>query len=481
MSFNHAIDIPLWSKIQEQLAAKIGTYVYTLDIAGNTISSAGVAHPFFDRIRTTDPYKLWQRDLFTVINKEIVKEYDPAGFLNIIVPLHINNKLQGCCIISSLVVDKQKLTDIDVSEQDTLQQHDEKTIESYMTLLELLSQIMLPVIVEKNTTTQNISDLELVLEYLNQVSFVLDQEQLIQLSIGFFVRKLRLSNGSVHFNKKTYRYHSNESVVSIYEQIESVAAAHVRNSNSLLIVPDLKKDFLFEKIDQIDKMPPALLAAPLPEGFLFLYADRGLRDIISTVSSILEKFTKALEKTAQYKSAQDSAVTDSLTGIYNRAYFSAALQTELARANQQDKATSAVIFDIDDFKLYNDTYGHLEGDEILKQVVNTVNQELTAIDTFCRYGGEEFVLLFPYLKPEDAYQKADKIRRAVEQATDVTISVGLVTCLNSSARANEMFKEADKALYKAKHAGKNRVINFIIVDKSLGVIDAQDAGRIGKS
>jgi diguanylate cyclase (GGDEF)-like protein len=157
------------------------------------------------------------------------------------------------------------------------------------------------------------------------------------------------------------------------------------------------------------------------------------------------------------------------------------LKSELTRAQKEANPTSLIIFDIDDFKLFNDTNGHPEGDRILKEIADVSKSCFDNVDTVCRYGGEEFVVIMPDADPDISLEKAEKLRSQIELNGSLTVSVGLITSLNSEVSAEHLLKEADKALYKAKRSGKNKVVKFVMVDKSLGVIDTEDAASVGKS
>ncbi|MBW2986840.1 GGDEF domain-containing protein, partial [Candidatus Woesearchaeota archaeon] len=106
--------------------------------------------------------------------------------------------------------------------------------------------------------------------------------------------------------------------------------------------------------------------------------------------------------------------------------------------------------------------------------------QIRSVDIACRYGGEEFTVILPETSQEDAFAMAERLRKTVEEQFQglTTISLGIITCMNSSLDAKNMIQQADKALYKAKSLGKNRTVNFVIIDKSIAPIDVQTA--IGK-
>ncbi|MGH9748648.1 MAG: diguanylate cyclase [Candidatus Polarisedimenticolia bacterium] len=161
------------------------------------------------------------------------------------------------------------------------------------------------------------------------------------------------------------------------------------------------------------------------------------------------------------------AETDGVTGLYNHRYFITALRQELDRARRLDRPLTVLMADIDDFKRFNDTYGHQTGDEVLRHVAQTVARSLRRSDVVCRYGGEEFAAVLQDADRSAAEPVAEKVRAEVERnglqpttvprPLHVTVSLGFA-CFPSDARTPaELIAAADAGLYDAKKAGKNRV------------------------
>lgn len=165
-----------------------------------------------------------------------------------------------------------------------------------------------------------------------------------------------------------------------------------------------------------------------------------------------------------YRDALALAQKDSLTGICNRSAFDDALRTEVNLAHRHDTSLSLVLFDIDHFKRINDKYGHTQGDNAIRAVVRCAQQCARNTDMLFRYGGEEFVMVLRNTTTEGAYLLADRIRRKVEKLecqgerkpVAMTISAGIAS-LTDDESAEQLFERADRALYAAKHAGRNRV------------------------
>ena len=170
------------------------------------------------------------------------------------------------------------------------------------------------------------------------------------------------------------------------------------------------------------------------------------------------------------KQAEETAMTDSLTGLPNRRYFDEVLKLEFLRLQRAKEPLSLIMIDIDYFKLFNDHYGHIAGDNCLKDVARAIKGELKrSSDVVARYGGEEFVVILPNTSSHGAFSIAENIRRAVEKCSipqqaslflnHVTISLGLATIKPAKSNTAELvLKMADTALYRAKEAGRNRVV-----------------------
>ena len=157
---------------------------------------------------------------------------------------------------------------------------------------------------------------------------------------------------------------------------------------------------------------------------------------------------------------QDMAVTDALTRVYNRRYFTNALQEEINRAHRGDHQLSLVMFDIDHFKKINDTHGHQVGDEVLKVVGKALKDTCRDFDTIARYGGEEFAVILPTTSVEVAYKVAERLRGAIASAdtpVPITTSAGVSVFPTNATSPEDILKAADDALYESKRAGRDRV------------------------
>jgi len=167
-----------------------------------------------------------------------------------------------------------------------------------------------------------------------------------------------------------------------------------------------------------------------------------------------------------YKRSLSLALTDDLTGLYNRRYLHAHMDTALRRSVSTGKPLSVLMLDIDHFKRVNDSFGHAVGDEILKEFANRVVRSVREFDTAARSGGEEFVVVMPECDTHVAANVAERLRALVAdqpfrtvggKEIDVTVSIGIAWRLGDKDTPDELLTRADKALYVAKGGGRNRV------------------------
>jgi diguanylate cyclase (GGDEF)-like protein len=183
---------------------------------------------------------------------------------------------------------------------------------------------------------------------------------------------------------------------------------------------------------------------------------------------LLGQTSASIENISAHEKVSEQAVTDELTGLPNNRAFRETIDREASRAKRFGHELSLIILDVDNFKSVNDTYGHLQGDEVLRLIGQMLLEEARAIDEPARYGGEEFVVALPETGTEGAVELADRIRERLEGEEiplldgsgmlKVTASFGTATLPLSAATVRQLFAAADDALYEAKRTGKNRVV-----------------------
>ena len=192
------------------------------------------------------------------------------------------------------------------------------------------------------------------------------------------------------------------------------------------------------------------------------------KNAIEYMSYFVKLLRLCLERIKLYNELQELSILDSLTKVYNRRYFMGRYRAEFQRAEKFKLNLAFLMFDIDYFKKVNDTYGHLVGDAVLREVARVIQDNLREIDFLARFGGEEFAVILPETDKATAIMAAERISAKVsrerimvfDEILGVNVSVGVATFPQNSVQPDVLSEIADKALYKAKLSGRNRVCWF---------------------
>jgi len=240
-----------------------------------------------------------------------------------------------------------------------------------------------------------------------------------------------------------------------------------------LLVQDIRKDFRFNLDDFERQEIGSLIVAPLTTaqrmtGLLRLESlqkDVYTSDDLRLLSTVGDLVASSIENAHLAQRTEELARIDELTGLYVHRHFQERFQEELSRSQRNRSPLSLLMADIDQFKTYNDRYGHIAGDLVLKQVARILKEGSSAGDVICRYGGEEFAIILPKRTKEEALTLAESLRRRVEgqsfalrrETTHVTISIGVASFPEDSLVKDELLKRVDRCLYQAKREGKNRI------------------------
>ncbi|MEM4246804.1 MAG: GGDEF domain-containing protein [Candidatus Woesearchaeota archaeon] len=322
---------------------------------------------------------------------------------------------------------------------------------------------------------------DILLNYLDCLNSATTVEQLIHQTADFMSRVFKPEHCAFWVNGENV---SGVPASNVFLAVSRALHNHVSSNNSFVLVTNSGKDVLTSHVPDSDKITAQIYAFPvrLQNRHVATLVLGVSAQLLSTdlISLLLDKLSIALGRAQCYQNAKYSAMTDALTGIYNKAYFLEALKNEVARSARSQRPISLVMFDFDNFKELNDSHGHVEGDNLLKQLGEVLRATIRSIDIPARYGGEEFAIILPETQHDRAFAFAERLRGIVQEKFPTTISIGIATCMNASVSPETLLKEADKALYAAKRNGKNQTRNFLILDKSLGVIDIQQASGLGK-
>lgn len=225
---------------------------------------------------------------------------------------------------------------------------------------------------------------------------------------------------------------------------------NTENTQIVIITASLEKD---DRLKGIRLGADDYLAKPV-EKDLFLAKIESLFGKKRYLDGLAEKYETALQ----------AAIMDRLTGLYNHTYLKHFLLQEITRTRRRDHRLAMVMIDIDNFKNYNDTNGHLAGDRVLREIGGLIKHNVREIDLSARYGGEEFSVVLPYTGKKEAREIAERVRTIIAchdfrngETEHITVSMGIAACPEDADTVDDLIQRADESLYRAKREGKNRV------------------------
>jgi diguanylate cyclase (GGDEF)-like protein len=207
-----------------------------------------------------------------------------------------------------------------------------------------------------------------------------------------------------------------------------------------------------------------------------LYVQCPTAEVAATVKQSMDSVRQLVQLTGMAvatlnlrTSLENQSIRDSLTGLFNRRFMQISLERELASAARRNHMVSVFMLDLDHFKAFNDTHGHVAGDMVLKAIADIFRACIRNEDIACRYGGEEFTIILPDVTPQAAWERADAIRSAIaslrvplerEVCADFTVSIGVAFFPHDGDDADLLLRRADSALYRAKRLGRDQVVLF---------------------
>ncbi|MFA4015005.1 MAG: hypothetical protein RUDDFDWM_000071 [Candidatus Fervidibacterota bacterium] len=330
---------------------------------------------------------------------------------------------------------------------------------------------------EVKERSEHALQLQMLIEVLKSITAVPDAEGLSRTLLEEVVQMFGAESGQVFFISDDGQYLEEVASIPAKEpqqrryslSSQGGIVAHVALTGRSTIIPEQEGKWS-------DKTTHSLMCVPLTsakgvQGVLLIEDSK--RKFTQPDLRLLEFLTQqaaiALERVRLYEQVEKLSLTDALTGIANRRHLERHLELELARARRYGYQLAAIMLDIDHFKKFNDTYGHLAGDKVLQGLAKLIASEARASDLVGRYGGEEFLIICAYTDLNGALTLAERIRKSVEEKLlishngkelRVTISAGVAVFPDDATDEVSLIEAADKALYKAKQAGRNRVCAY---------------------
>ncbi len=315
-------------------------------------------------------------------------------------------------------------------------------------------------------------------EACRQLTNCLDPSEVYAVALDLLLGTLARSRGFAMFHRTSLP----ESGTAAFRGLGENESTRLRE----ILLEDKPVDLnVFERIEQITHGPlhSALLEAGISPETLLVVPIRGQdseagvawvfaegREFeaheIEMVEIVASHASAALENAERYHNAKERAFIDDVTEVYNARYLLSATENEIRRAERYEHPLSVLFLDLDRFKLVNDRYGHLLGSQTLRNLSQVLLQGVREVDTLARYGGDEFTILLVDTAHQEAMLIAERIRRSVEEhvfeagrngTLRLTVSVGVATHPSHGTTRESLLENADKAMYRAKSMGRNRV------------------------
>ncbi len=208
-------------------------------------------------------------------------------------------------------------------------------------------------------------------------------------------------------------------------------------------------------------------------GMIVLFMESTINERISIIlDTLINQVSISLYNSILFDKLGKLAITDGLTNLHNHRHFQEYLETEIKEAIRYNKPLALLMIDIDHFKILNDTYGHPQGDRVLKKLSDIIMQTIRDVDYAARYGGEEFCILLPSTDAKGAYKTAERLRKKIEtsaiksdtgESMNFTISIGISSMPEDAKNKDELILHADKGMYGSKENGRNRTTIYDII------------------
>ncbi|MBI3120770.1 MAG: sensor domain-containing diguanylate cyclase, partial [candidate division NC10 bacterium] len=337
---------------------------------------------------------------------------------------------------------------------------------------------------ENRTLREKVAELHTFLNLSKTLSATLNMEELFRLALHLIGRSLHVDAYSLMLLDEAGERLVVKAAFGLPEdggpgltlRLGEGISGLVAQTGQAMLVPDASAESRFLEQECFPQQHGSFICVPLrikgrevigvlnaqkPEPHGFSLGDMDL------FQAVANQVAAALENAQLYQRTKELSARDDLTGLFNRRHFFENLEKEIQRARRYRRVFSLLMLDLDDFKGYNDSHGHLRGDEALKEVARLLLANSRRADVVGRFGGEEFVVLLPEINKQGAAVVAEKMRAAVEQYAffgresqpggRLTVTLGLVTYPVDSEEGLELVDLADRALYAGKQQGGNRV------------------------
>lgn len=321
-------------------------------------------------------------------------------------------------------------------------------------------------------------------EHLNnsfiKISSSIKVQEILKSALETIMEDCKANRGIFILTDEKMKKYASSDVLSINysgeEEIQSSVYKMITFS-PLSIEEEEMKEYIREYgLDQCNMVIviPVFEKGIIVAGSSYSYFNKEIERTYESLKTIIDIFVKQLnthlENAILHERINHASITDPLTELYNRRYFTERLKAEFGIAKRKGFPVSVMISDLDNFKYYVDTYGHPKGDIILREVASVIKMSLRETDVVCRFGGDEFAYILPFTSSIEAKGVAERVKKniagykflenKVRDEVHITLSMGIATLPEHGDNEEEILGKADNALFKAKSMGKDRVVVY---------------------
>ncbi len=380
-------------------------------------------------------------------------------------------------------VNKQKMLDLMISAYEATIQKNLELIKTKQALVDTNRELELT-IADKDNALENVKikeellkQVNLELNIMNMLGEVINQSSTLEeLLPAVAVKTINTGLSGTHYGIEVWLSNEEGTLVNSleYPGTENSDSVNKKNENKFCYEDILKQEDPVIVKEQCDlescscskktsdghgHILVKLMARERRIGVLNLITNAGSvpgEHVSKMLLSLGKQLGMAIENHALFSETKRLSLHDPLTGLANRRMIDITLETHMARANRYSDIFCLIILDIDFFKQYNDSFGHDEGDRILKELSSYLKENVRDTDLAARFGGEEFILIISEIGIKDIFKIAERHRELIHERIGITVSMGIAEYKNNQS-AEDLIKAADQALYKAKENGRNRV------------------------
>jgi len=426
------LDLNLWKSVQDKFAKEIGLAISTVDREGKEVLLSGKEDFLTELIKSKreDIFKERNYNQLNELEQDETALHNCFGAVHIIKPVILHDRIIGAIICGpvrkeeydyNVLADKLGIEEDELADAaNGIKELSKEDIKFNRKIVSLMAEILPKLSYQKQTKDKQISELKALYSIIKMVNSTLELEEVLQKMMEFLVNTLNAADCSVFVETEDgeKKYCLKKEIENLIE-IEKAVSKKAIEEKQIITVKDINGRFGTQVIEDYNSM----LSIPLKHrdkiiGSINLYGKNlgGISEEgLNFISVMANQVAIAIANAQRYGEVKELAVVDKLTGAFNRRYFMELLEKEMEKGVGIKNPIALVLLDIDNFGKYNNAHGHPMGDKLLKELSGIVKFNMRMEDKLGRYGGEEFIVMLPGLKSNEAMAAAKRIKETISE------------------------------------------------------------------